>query len=224
MKSHIILIVSLPLFWACSEDKTYEYTSVRYLYFSKPEVADSVTRLSFSHYPGEKEKVVYLNVALAGDLLAEEAEFQLAVDADSTTATSDQYKVALNHVFPARKTQHTIEVKLKNDNLKGKEAILYLRIIENENFMPGLRKNRAARIVFDDIDSQPLWWTEEIEELFLGPWSAKKYAEFVLSTGVKDLTGYEFTEIRKLCLKFKNDIRIKGLTEENGEPMVVPVN
>lgn len=224
MKSYIILILGLSLCWACSEDKTYEYRSVRYLHFSKPEIADSVTRLSFSHYPGEKERVIHLDVTLAGDLLTEDAAFQLVVDTDSTTAAPGQYEVALTQVFPARKTTHSIDVKLMDDQLKGKEVTLYLRIAENENFKPGLRKNRTARIVFDDIDSQPLWWSEEIEELFLGPWSAKKYAEFVLSTGVKDLTGYEFTEIRKLCLKFKNDIRIKGLTEEDGAPMIVPVN
>lgn len=56
MKKYIFLISVLLAAWACSEDEINNYQSTRYLYFSKPEVLDSATFLSFSHYPGATEK------------------------------------------------------------------------------------------------------------------------------------------------------------------------
>ena len=210
MKIYIFLISVLLTAWACSEDAIDSYKSTRYLYFSKPEVLDSATFLSFSHYPGATEKKINVEVTLIGDLLKENTTYQLEID--------------LTQTFAANQIKDSIEIKVFNKTLTNKEVTLYLRIVENENFSPGLKKNRAARIIFNDIDSQPLWWTSSIETLFLGRWTPEKYARFIESSGITDLTGYEFTAIRKICLQFKEDIRLNGWTEKDGSPMELTVN
>ncbi len=225
MKTYIILIFSFIILWACSEDKTYEYRSGKYLYFTKPELRDSATTLSFTHYPGATEKEIGIEVTLTGDLVSEATPYQLRIDTDSTTADAEQYSFDLIQEFPAHQTKDTVYINLFNKGLDGKEVTLYIRIVENENFTPGLKAYQAARVVFNNINSKPDWWTTEIVTLFLGEWSAKKYTEFIISSGgITDLTGYDFTVIRKICLKFKNDIKIKGITDEDGKPMELPVN
>ena len=211
MKIYIFLISVLLTAWACSEDAIDSYKSTRYLYFSKPEVLDSATFLSFSHYPGATEKKINVEVTLIGDLLKENTTYQLEIDQDSTTADPSDYELNLTQTFAANQIKDSIEIKVFNKNLTNKEVTLYLRIVENENFSPGLKKNRAARIIFNDIDSQPLWWTSSIET-------------FIESSGITDLTGYEFTAIRKICLQFKEDIRLNGWTEKDGSPMELTVN
>lgn len=224
MKKYIFLISVLIAAWACSEDEIDSYKSDRYLYFSKPEVLDSATFLSFSHYPGATEKTIRVEVTLIGDLLTENTTYQLEIDKDSTTADPANYDVNLTQTFSAGQTKDFIDVKLFNKDLAGKEVTLYLRIVENENFSPGLKSYRSARIIFNDIDSQPLWWSGDIETLFLGKWTPEKYEKFIESSGLIDLIGYEFSEIRKICLQFKEDIRTNGWTEKDGSPMELPVN
>lgn len=221
MKKYIFLICVLLAAWACSEDKINSYQSNRYLYFSKPEV-DSTT-LSFSHYPGATEKTIQVEVTLIGDLLKEGTTYQLEIDQDSTTASPTDYKLDLTQTFPANQVKDTIEIKVFNQNLKDKKVTLYFKIIENENFQPGLKINRAARIIFNDIDSEPLWW-KNYETLFLGQWTPIKYEKFIESSGITDLTGYEFSEIRKICLKFKEDIRTYGWKDTNDKLIELPVN
>ena len=128
---------------ACSEDEIDSYKSDRYLYFSKPEVLDSATFLSFSHYPGATEKTVRVEVTLIGDLLTENTTYQLEIDKDSTTADPANYDVNLTQTFSAGQTKDFIDVKLFNKDLAGKEVTLYLRIVENENFSPGLKSLEA---------------------------------------------------------------------------------
>ena len=224
MKKYIFLISVLLVAWACSEDEINNYQSTRYLYFSKPEVLDSATFLSFSHYPGATEKTINVEVTLIGDLLEENASYQLEIDQDSTTADPSDYELDLPQTFAANQVKDPIEIKVFNKNLANKEVTLYLRIVENEHFTPGLKKNRAARIIFNDIASQPLWWDDDIETLFLGTWTPEKYEKFIESSGITDLSGYEFTEIRKICLQFKEDIRTHGWKEADGSPMELPVN
>lgn len=225
MKTYILFIFSFIILWACSEDKTYEYKSVKYLYFSKPEMLDSATVLSFTHYPGETEKEIAVEVSLAGDLVSEATPYQLKIDTDSTTANAEQYSFDLIQEFPAHQIKDTIYIKLFNKNLEGKEVTLYIRIVENENFTPGLKANQAARIILNNISSKPDWWDEEIETLFLGEWSPKKYSEFIGFTKITDLSEYDFTVRRKICLEFKKHLKEAGITEEDGvTPMEIPVN
>ena len=74
------------------------------------------------------------------------------------------------------------------------------------------------------IGFQCLWSTIKVETLFLGKWTPEKYEKFIESSGLTDLTGYEFTAIRKICLQFKEDIRTHDWKEANGSPMELPVN
>lgn len=225
MKTYILLIFSFIMFWACSEDKTYEYKSVRYLYFAKPEIADSVTFLSFTHYPGATEKEIAVEVLLAGDLTSEPMPYQLRIDTDSTTAKGEQYSFDLVQEFPANQIKDTVYIKLFDKDLENKEVTLYIQIEANENFIPGLKANQAARIIFNKISSKPDWWDEEVETLFLGEWSAKKFDEFVKYTKIIDLSEYDFTVRRKICLEFKKYLKEEGITEEDGvTPMEIPVN
>lgn len=223
MKRTIILSLTLLIFWACSENKIESYSSVRYLSFSKPEVADSVTFLSFTHYPGETEKTIALEVTLAGDLLTEELSYIISIVADSTTADPKHYSVDSEQIFKADQVKDTLYVKLYRNGMEDKEATLFLRIVSNQNFEPGFRGYTDARIVFNDIATQPLWWDSDIETLFLGNWSARKYEELIKSSGLTDLSNMEYSYIRKVSLEFKEYIRENGITEADGSAMKLPV-
>ena len=74
--------------------------------------------------------------------------------------------------------------------------------------------------------SKPLWWDQDIVDNYLGEWTAAKYLYFIESCDgeVLDLTDYDADEIRLLAMKFKEDISKYGWCEEDGQPLVVPVN
>ena len=59
----------------------------------------------------------------------------------------------------------------KTPALKDKSVHLTLRLVENENFGLGYMGYTDVRIRFNDMPTQPTWWTKEVELAFLGPYS-----------------------------------------------------
>lgn len=224
MKKLIISVLGLLVFLACSEDHIQAYRSVRYLSFSKPEVADSATFLSFTHYPGETERTIALEITLSGDLTTEALPYRISVVTDSSNAASGNYSVETDQTFRPNRVKDTLYVKLQREGMNDKEMTLLLRIMSNEYFEAGFKGYTDARIVFNDIATQPLWWNKDIEDLFLGKWSAKKYEELIKSSGLTSLVDMEYSFIRKICLEFKEYIRKNNITEADGTPMELTVS
>ena len=77
------------------------------------------------------------------------------------------------------------------------------------------------RIIFDNIQSPPLWWRGDVEKLLLGNYSPKKFEHFVFATKVNDLTDMSLSEVRELVMIFKVYLIENNITEEDGvTPMI----
>ena len=72
--------------------------------------------------------------------------------------------------------------------------------------------------------SQPDWWDDTITSRFLGEYSDAKYARFIESSGITDITGYTSTELRLIVQQFSKDIQENGWTEDDGSLMEVVMN
>ena len=71
---------------------------------------------------------------------------------------------------------------------------------------------------------KPLWWTKEIELAFLGPYSYEKLEAIVAANeGFTTFEGLDITTRRKIALNTKEYIRKHGITEANGDAMVIPI-
>lgn len=120
----------------------------------------------------------------------------------------------------------------KTPHLDEETVKVTVRLVPNETF--GLAdylgtneytKAIMASITFDNKLSKPLWWDQNIEDNFLGEWTATKYSYFIESCDgeVLDLTDYDADEIRLLAMKFKKDIKDNDWREPNGQSITVPV-
>ena len=85
------------------------------------------------------------------------------------------------------------------------------------------------KIIFNNIISKPLWWTNDVTKLYLGTYSRKKYEEFVKCTNISDFGKLSTAEKRQYALTFKYYIAVNNVMDKNdttGEefPMAVPIN
>lgn len=216
MKRYILFALTTLLFFSCDKDNIERFSGERLLYFSAQN-KDSVF-LSFSHYPNDDSRHVACVVQLIGEPLDEPTGYNLEIVDSLTTATTEDYKLDLNPVFPANQVKDTIYVTLnRTDRLQEDNCYLVFTIKGNEVFQPGFVEQRLFRIVFDDMPSQPLWWDDDIERVYLGEYSPLKYTEFIRCTGVTDLTGMDASKKRALALEFKDYIALHNL------PLEVPV-
>lgn len=222
-KYNLLFIPVCVLLFACTENEVAEYSADRYLYFSKSGVTDSVL-FSFSNYPGTEDYKLGLEVKLIGDLLPENMEYKISVVDSATTAVADDYRLNFSPEFSRGKVADTLFVTLHNSGKLQTESVkLVIRIEANEVFQQGLTTYREARIIFNDMISCPPWWDEDMALFYLGDYSAEKYRAFIICTHVNDLTGMDPSKIRLLALQFKAEIERLGLTEKNGDPMVIPI-
>ena len=96
--------------------------------------------------------------------------------------------------------------------------------MENENFGLGYIGYTDVRVRFNDMKMKPLWWTKEIELAFLGPYSYEKLEAIVAANeGFTTFEGLDITTRRKIALNTKEYIRKHGITEANGDAMVIPI-
>lgn len=240
-KNIYLLIFPLLAFCACQKEELTEYNqSLRYLYIPTVKEAN-LKSFSFQHHLGEVDYEIQFPVKLAGQKLSEDKTFVLEVveGEEFTTALPGDYTLPREQVFHAGVFEDVIKLTLhKTDNLKNdREVTLTMRLVPNETFALGeymgdsggiattTKESITATITFNDKISQPDWWNDRITKLFLGVYSDNKYSYFIMSTGVSDLTGLDFTKIRELALHFKNDLpNHPDWKEANGEPIIVVVN
>ena len=159
MKRYILLALTTLLLFSCDKDNIERFSGERLLYFSMRN-QDSVF-LSFSHYPNDNVRQVACEVQLVGDPLDEPMGYNLEIVDFLTTATTEDYELDLNPVFPSHQIKDTIYITLKRTaRLQDDNCYLVFTIKENEVFQPGFVEQRLFRVVFDDMPSQPLWWED----------------------------------------------------------------
>lgn len=223
MKNYILFFAMILGAISCTEDNVEVYSAARYLFFPNSTKGVDTIAFSFSHYPGETSREVAFPIALTGLPLDEALEYKLEVVDSLTTASPEDYELEAPLVFAANLTVDTLRIVCNNvrEELKTNKVQVTYRIVANENFSPGLSGKQMVRVIFENIESAPLWWNGDVEKLLLGKWSAKKFEHFVIATGENDCTGMSMSEIRGLTMIFKkylieNDIK----EEDNVTPMI----
>ena len=158
----------------------------------------------------------------------------MEVVSDETTANAEDFTVENLQTFHAGVLEDNLKITLhKTAHLDNETVKVTVRLVPNETFglaefvgVNAYTKAITASVSFDNKLSKPLWWDQDIVDNYLGEWTAAKYLYFIESCDgeVLDLTDYDADEIRLLAMKFKEDISKYGWCEEDGQPLVVPVN
>lgn len=222
MKRYILLGIWPILFFSCQEKDIAGYSGDRYLYFTPFEEGQDSLLVSFFNYPGKDRVEAKFEINLVGEVTKADLPYRVAAVDSVTTAPAANYKLP-ETVFRKGRVSDTLVVTLiKTDGLK-ENVTIGLQIEPNAHFVQGVAGMRRLKIVLNNIPSQPLWWKGDIIKVYLGKYSAKKYQEFVLCTGVNDLTNVSAGWKREYALQFKAYIAQNGITEEDGSPMVVPI-
>lgn len=242
LKKNIYIIASVCLavislqFQSCKKQDTPTYDSGNYLHFDR--VAENKQRIdtayfSFSHHPGEDKVTRYFKVSLIGQILTEDKEYEVVVlNGDNqlgvpyTTAKEGQYKVPEKLIFRKGVLSDSLTITVFRDKVsEGEEYYVTLRLISNDNFGVGYYQNTDIKLRFDNKLVTPIWWTNEIRIVYFGEFSEKKLETIILANpGFTSVEGMNGTEMTKVALKTKAYIREHGVVEENGDPMVLPIN
>ncbi len=240
MKKYILWTLAAFCFVACAEDEIKPYHGEQYIYFSQlmntedeNEKENGYMSVSFNNYPTDDELTVKIGLGLIGGPFSEDAPYQVEVveesgEEDSTpNALPENYRLPTNPTFKAGAVSDTLEVVLvKTDALK-ENVKLCLKLVPNEYFRGTLKQYEQIKIVFNNVISQPEWWTSEVTRVYLGAYSRRKYEEFVKCTGVTDFGALTTAEKRAFALQFKYYIaqnNIMDVDDEGNEfPMTVPI-
>lgn len=229
MRKHIIYIcLIIAGMYACNTEEVNVYSSPRYLFFQDSLKGLDSVKFSFSHYPGETSHDASFYIALTGLPAEEDLEYELQVVDSLTTALAEDYEMPQGLLFPAGETLSTLKIRCNGtrEALKTQQVHVTFKIAANKNFSPGLSGKQMIRIIFNNIESKPLWWDGDLEKLILGAYSLNKFRHFIIATGRNDLTGISLSEARELTMKFKVYLIENNIMEDDGKtPMVngIPV-
>lgn len=222
-----IIIILLTLFGgACSTDELDTYNAERYLFFHEKYADDSIST-SFFFYPGENTLSCPIELAFAGKPIEEDLDYEIDIDPETTASPSD-YTFETKRVWKAFGNRDTLKVVLnKTDDLENRTVRLVLRVKANGNFQVGPTTNQIYRIIFTSMAAKPSWWDQKVTDEYLGTYSAAKYHELIVATGVSDLEGKNAQELRYYSLKLKyhlQKLKDEGTPVMDGsQEMSVPV-
>lgn len=215
----------------CGKSDISPYTSSNKLWFEEYQQVNgnyiSVTKIkrSFSHYPKATQILdVPFQINLIGELLNEDREYKVVAVDSLTTAERSDYEI-LPTLFHAHQTVDTLWVRiLKNDHLTTDQVKVTLYLVDNEHFEQGFSNNLTIGLTFDNIPSKPDWWTKNIKESYLGPYTSEKFEAFYAFSGMLEIASDVPPSIlRKLMHEFRAYIEENDIREADGSPMVIPV-
>lgn len=229
MKQYILLSLFALLFFSCAEDKIEAYSGKQYLYFSELMEAEEnkeAVEVSFNNYPLDDELSVELSLGLVGDPFAVPTPYKVSVVADKTTALAENYELSANPMFKPNVAEDVFLLKLiKTQHLK-EDVTLMLKIEPNEYIAGSVKQYETIKIVFNAVESKPLWWNKTVERNYLGTYSLEKYKALVQYGGEEaaDFGNLNTAQKRLCALRLKQAIVDYDLREKDGKPMTVPVN
>lgn len=210
------------------------YDSMNYLHFDKyigRERIDTAL-FSFTHYPALDEVTHYFKVSLIGKTLNEDKEYEVTVlsgndlkDIPYTTAKEGQYTFPEKLIFRKGVLSDSLAITvLKNSVPEGEEYYMTVRLKANDNFGVGYYQNTDVRLKFNNIPSTPLWWDNGITRGYFGVYSKKKLETIMLANpGFTTTEGMSSTDKTKIGIITNAYILEHNVTEENGDPMVLPI-
>ncbi|WP_303011829.1 DUF4843 domain-containing protein [uncultured Bacteroides sp.] len=226
MKPYILLPLFVLCLFSCAEDEIQPYHGEQYLYFSElMDSEDESVNLSFNNYPLDDELTVKIALGLVGDPFDVPVPYKITVVAEKTTALAENYELPENPMFKANAAEDIFELKLKKTDALKEDVELLLKIDPNEYFAGSLKQYETIKIVFNNVESKPLWWDKDTEKVYLGTYSRKKYEALIQYGGEEALNFGELNSAqkRRCALRLKEAIEKYNLTEENGTKMTVPI-
>lgn len=233
MKQYILLSLLALLLFSCSEDEIKAYSGEQYLYFSELKDAKDDNKqevesveISFNNYPLDNELIVELSVGLIGDPFSVATPYKVSVVADKTTALPENYELPANPMFKPYVGEDVLPLKLIKTARLKEDVDLVLKLEPNEFIAGSLKQYETIKIVFNDVESKPLWWTSVVQRNYLGTYSREKY-EALIQYGGEEASdfGNLTTAQKRLCaLRLKQAIVDYDLKEKDGRSMTVPVN
>lgn len=226
MKQYIILSFIVLCLFACSEDKIQPYHGEQYLYFSElMNTSEEAIEVSFYNYPLNDELTVEIGLGLVGNPLSAPTPYKVSVVSDKTTALPENYKLPEKPEFKPGVANDKFELKLiKTDKLK-KDVTLMLKIEPNEYFTGTIVEHDTIKVIFNNVESKPLWWNKDVVKTYLGEYSREKYIALVQYGGeeVVSFDKLNSGQKRQCALRLKDAIEKYNLKEADGSPMIVPI-
>lgn len=224
MKHYILFALVSLLLFSCAEDEIKPYHGGQYIYFSQlMDSKEEVISASFNNYPGKDEITVKIGLGLVGDPVKNPAPYKVIVVDTATTANIKNYALPENPTFKVNSATDTLELKLTRTDDLVEDVKLCLQLVPNDYFQGSLKQYERIKIVFNNIISQPLWWTKEVTTVYLGNYSREKYEALATYTGITDFGKLNSGEKRQCALKLKDAIQKYDLKEKDGKPMTVPI-
>lgn len=228
MKPYILLpFLAAVCLASCAEDKIDVYSGDQYIYFTdlqgNPE--ENAVRVSFNNYPLDDELTIKLGLALVGDPMDMDRPYKLSVVEDKSTALAENYELPQTPKFKANAVKDELALKLiKTDRLTEDVSVL-LKIESNDYFSGSIQHFDTIRVVFNNIEDKPLWWDDDVKNVYLGAYSRAKYRALVQYGGEEAAKFGELdsSQKRRCALRLKDAIAQYGLKEDNGKAMTVPI-
>ncbi len=232
MKYHLIVLLGLVVmaFTGCSEENIDVYHGDNYIYFTKAST-DSTT-FSFAYDASLQEGDVSLKLNLIARLENRDRVFAVrVVEEESTAREGRDFSIDPSScVVRANDSIAYLDVHVMKDaSLQGRSVKAVFEIVASDDFLPGIERNRKAKLVITDKLTQPEWWDAWHVSSGLGTYSDKKYRLFIEVTGQSDLTLTEnggtmdYSDMRGYVVMFKYWLYENPQQEDDGSDMVVPV-
>lgn len=226
MKQYTLLLLVALCLLSCSEDKIETYHGGQYLYFSElMGSSDEAVEISFYNYPLDNELTVEIALGLVGDPVKVATPYKVSVVSEKTTALSENYKLPETPEFKPDVAEDKLKLKLIKTDKLTKDVTLMLKIEPNEYFTGTIAQYDTIKVIFNNIESKPLWWNKDVIKTYLGTYSREKYVA-LMQYGGDEAT--KFSELnsgqkRQCALRLKEAIEKYALKEANGDPMTVPI-
>ena len=253
MKNRFVLLVLFPLlFVGCKPSEIPLFSAKSMLYVQQDDFVDGESvdlanlQRSFALFPGEDEIEVTYKVNLIGNVTDYDRPYEVEVNTTKidtlkvVTATGETLKYRMyppepseyeivTPVLKANSVSSDLVIKLKKSARMDSDTIrLSFRIVPNEHFDLGYENRLSARVDYGNYPLKPSWWTLYIETVYLGTYSAEKYAafyEFCKENGIStdDMADKAASDLRVIALDFKAYVKANSLTEKDGSPMEIPI-
>lgn len=226
MKQYTLLLLVALCLLSCSEDKIEAYHGGQYLYFSElMDSSDEAIEVSFYNYPLDDELTVEIALGLVGDPVKIATPYKISVVSEKTTALPENYKLPENPEFKPGVAEDKLPLKLIKTDKLTKDVTLMLKIEPNEYFTGTIAEYDTIKVVFNNIESQPLWWDKDVTKIYLGAYSREKYVA-LMRYGGEDAANFgklNSGQRRQCALRLKEAIDKYELKEANGKAMTVPI-
>ncbi len=241
MKRYTILFVLFAFYMcclvmqSCSTEGTDSYGKERALYFerrvkrvvgtSSEWVRVDTAVISITHHPDVDQIEHPFRICLVGDTLPTDTEYQVIMVDSLTNAREGMVTLPEKLIFRKGFIADSLYLTVHSNKVpEDGEYYITFRIVGNENFGIGYKGYTDIKLWFNNKNTKPDWWVTRIVEIYLGEWSPEKFNALVIATeGITSFEGLSASEMRLYSLMLKEDIQIKGLTEKDGSPMVVPI-